>query len=76
MLSEIIEEPMEIHTTLSKAERIEKIESLLVKVGMKKDDMEKHPHEFSGGQRQRIGIARALSIDPEFVLCDEPISAP
>jgi len=74
-VSEIIEEPMEIHTTLSKAERIEKIESLLVKVGMKKDDMEKHPHEFSGGQRQRIGIARALSIDPEFVLCDEPISA-
>lgn len=52
-----------------------KIQLLLEKVGMKKEDMEKLPHEFSGGQRQRIGIVRALSIEPDFVLCDEPISA-
>ena len=74
-VSEIIDEPMKIHTKFSKGERMEKIQLLLEKVGMKKEDMEKFPYEFSGGQRQRIGIARALSIEPKFVLCDGPISA-
>ncbi|MDT8717998.1 ATP-binding cassette domain-containing protein [Clostridium sp. 19966] len=74
-VAEIIDEPLKIHTKLTKGERVDKIEAILAKVGMKKSDMEKFPHEFSGGQRQRIGIARALSIEPDFVLCDEPVSA-
>lgn len=72
---ELIDEPLALHTNLSKAERTEKIENLLQRVGLKKADMEKFPHEFSGGQCQRIGIARAVSTNPDFVLCDEPISA-
>lgn len=74
-VKELIDEPIALHTSLGKAERAEKIEKLLEMVGLKKDDMEKFPHEFSGGQCQRIGIARAVSTNPDFVLCDEPISA-
>lgn len=74
-VEELINEPLELHTALTKKERIEKTEYLLETVGLKKSDMEKFPHEFSGGQCQRIGIARAISTDPSFILCDEPISA-
>ena len=72
---EIISEPMALEGKLSSSEMEERIVSLLKTVGMKPDDMEKYAYEFSGGQRQRIGIARALAVQPEFVLCDEPISA-
>jgi oligopeptide/dipeptide ABC transporter ATP-binding protein len=74
-VEELISEPLILHTKLNKEERTKKIEKLLEMVGLKKSDMEKFPHEFSGGQCQRIGIARAISTEPDFILCDEPISA-
>jgi len=73
---EIIGEALEIHfPQMSRADRRERVAGLLDKVGLKRDHLDRYPHEFSGGQRQRVGIARALAVNPEFIVCDEPVSA-
>ena len=75
-VSDIIAEPLDVHKMYAnKKERQEKILDLMAKVGLNSEHANRYAHEFSGGQRQRIGIARSLAMGPEFVVCDEPVSA-
>lgn len=74
-VAEIIREPLIVHQIGSKAWQVARVRDLMDKVGLNPEFINRYPHQFSGGQRQRIGIARALAVEPDFIVCDEPISA-
>lgn len=74
-IKRVIAEPMIVQGKTSKQQAYERVRELLERVGMKSDCMERFPHEFSGGQRQRIAVARSLALQPDFIICDEPVSS-